>query len=241
MGNQVIQRRAEISPPQLDSILAYMTRSVRDISQASKQQAAQYERMSGAMQAVIEIAEQVAGNSQQSTESAERLQLVVRQLQQLVGARRERRPSPEELMEAGADWQMQSPEIVPGRGAMMGGSAMNMPLGPRAAAQANNARRYGGAPQMGGAMMGNGAMPPMGGPGAYGGQMGYGEQDWNIQQMPPLPELEIPMMPGGMSQARGGMSQARGGPPSQWGRSAAGRMPADAWGQPDRDAWTQDR
>jgi hypothetical protein len=87
MGNQVLQRRAEISPQQIDSILAYMTRSVRDISVASKQQATQYERMTGAMQAVIEIAEQVAGNSQQASESSERLDLVVRQLQRLVGVR----------------------------------------------------------------------------------------------------------------------------------------------------------
>lgn len=87
MGNQVLQRRQEISPTQIDSILAYITRSVRDISVGSRQQAAQYERMSGAMQAVIEIAEQVAGNSQQSSESSERLDLVVRQLQQLVGVR----------------------------------------------------------------------------------------------------------------------------------------------------------
>ncbi len=249
MGNQVIQRRAEISPPQLDSILAYMTRSVRDISQASKQQAAQYERMSGAMQAVIEIAEQVAGNSQQSTESAERLQLVVRQLQQLVGARSERRSRRGEMMDAGADWQMQGgmqmPDIVPGRGAMMG-PAMNMPMGARAAAQA---RRNAG---MGAPQMGNGAYGGMNG--AYGGmngQMGYSEQDWSIQHMPPLPELEMPMMPGGASQARGmsqarGVSQARGGPPSNWGRmssagdSRAGRMPADVWGQPDREGWTQD-
>lgn len=87
MGNQVLQRRGEISPTQIDSILAYITRSVRDISVASRQQASQYERMTGAMQAVIEIAEQVAGNSQQSSESSERLELVVRQLQQLVGVR----------------------------------------------------------------------------------------------------------------------------------------------------------
>jgi len=247
MGNQVIQRRAEISPPQLDSILAYMTRSVRDISQASKQQAAQYERMSGAMQAVIEIAEQVAGNSQQSTESAERLQLVVRQLQQLVGARRERNVRPDEMMDGGADWQAQ-PEIVPGRGAMMG-AGMNMPMGARAAAQA---RRYGGMPQMGGPAMAGpmrGMNGPMNGPGGYGGmngQMGYSDQEWNIQQMPPLPELEMPMMPGGRSQASG-RSQARSGPASNWGNmSSAGdprasRMPADVWGQPDRDGWTQDR
>ncbi|HEX6798287.1 MAG TPA: methyl-accepting chemotaxis protein [Ktedonobacterales bacterium] len=87
MGNQVLQRRQEISPAQIDSILAYITRSVRDISVASKQQAVQYERMTGAMQAVIEIAEQVAGNSQASSESSERLELVVRQLRQLVGVR----------------------------------------------------------------------------------------------------------------------------------------------------------
>ncbi len=88
MGNQVIQRRVEISPVQIDSILAYMTRSVRDISVASQQEAAQYERMTSAMQAVIEIAEQVAGNSDQVTESVERLDLVIAQLQQLVGVSR---------------------------------------------------------------------------------------------------------------------------------------------------------
>ena len=87
MGNQVLQRRSEISPTQIDSILAYITRSVRDISVASKQQASQYERMTGAMQAVIEIAEQVAGNSQAASESSERLELVVRQLQRVVGVR----------------------------------------------------------------------------------------------------------------------------------------------------------
>ncbi len=85
MGNQVLQRRAEISPTQIDSLIAYLTRSVRDISVASRQQAATYERMTGAMQAVMEVAEQVAGDSQQTTEHAERLELVVQQLRQLVG------------------------------------------------------------------------------------------------------------------------------------------------------------
>lgn len=99
MGNQVLQRRTEISPAQIDSILAYITRSVRDISVASRQQAAQYERMTGAMQAVIEIAEQVAGSSQQSTESAERMEIVVRQLRQLVGVRLIARPTTSEAMD----------------------------------------------------------------------------------------------------------------------------------------------
>jgi hypothetical protein len=42
--------------------------------------------MNGAMQAVMEVAQQVANDSQQTTEGAERLEQVVRQLQQLVGA-----------------------------------------------------------------------------------------------------------------------------------------------------------
>jgi hypothetical protein len=85
MGNQVLQRRSEISPTQIDSIIAYITRSMRDISMASRQQASTYERMTGAMQAVMEVAEQVAGDSQQTTENAGRLETVVQELQQLVG------------------------------------------------------------------------------------------------------------------------------------------------------------
>src|SRR5579864_5990440 len=77
MGNQVIQKRAEISPMQIDSILAYITRSVRDISAASRQEAQQYDRMTSAMQAVIEIAEQVASSSHEATDSAQRLDVVI--------------------------------------------------------------------------------------------------------------------------------------------------------------------
>ena len=52
MGNQVMQRRGEMPPGQFESLIAYMTRSVRDISQSSRQQSAQYDRMGGAMQAI---------------------------------------------------------------------------------------------------------------------------------------------------------------------------------------------
>jgi hypothetical protein len=86
MGAQVLQRRSEISPTQIDSILNYMTRSTHDISVQSRQQAATYERMNGAMQAVMEVAQQVAHDSQQTTDGAERLQQVVQQLQRLVGS-----------------------------------------------------------------------------------------------------------------------------------------------------------
>jgi hypothetical protein len=87
MGTQVLQRRSEISPTQIDSILNYITRSTHDISVQSRQQAATYERMNGAMQAVMEVAQQVAHDSQQTTEGAERLEQVVQQLQRLVGSK----------------------------------------------------------------------------------------------------------------------------------------------------------
>src|SRR5260221_5774380 len=88
MGNQILQRRAEISPTQIDSIVAYITRSVRDISVASRHQTSTYERMTAAMQAVMEVAQQVANDSQQTSENAGRLEQVVQQLRQLVGVRR---------------------------------------------------------------------------------------------------------------------------------------------------------
>jgi hypothetical protein len=87
MGDQVVRRRVDIMPQQIDTILAYITRSVRDISYASRQEAQQYERMTGAMQAVMEIAEQVSSGSQQATESARRLDESVLELQQIVGVR----------------------------------------------------------------------------------------------------------------------------------------------------------
>jgi hypothetical protein len=85
MGLQVLQRRAEVSPTQIDSIINYVTRSTHDISVQSRQQASTVDRMNGAMQAVMEVAQQVARDSQQTTEGAERLEQVVRQLQRLVG------------------------------------------------------------------------------------------------------------------------------------------------------------
>jgi Single cache domain 3 len=151
MGNQVLQRRQEISPTQIDSILAYITRSVRDISVASKQQASQYERMTGAMQAVIEIAEQVAGNSQQASESSERLELVVRQLQQLVGVRMRVRSTTSEDMglEAGDATVAAAPQ-----GRMQGTVRAVRPAGRGGMMQqapGTGGLRYGGAMQMGNA------------------------------------------------------------------------------------------
>src|SRR6185437_1844100 len=194
MGNQVIQRRGEMPPGQFESLIAYMTRSVRDISQSSRQQSAQYDRMGGAMQAVFEIAEQVAGNSQQTAESAERLELIVRQLQQLVGARR----APRKLTTSGHDdgAMVGAGMGMGGMNGMDGGMMPNgtmspqgmrsirpmgqpgmmppggMPMGPntdrRGMAGAGMGNGYGG-------YGGNGGNAGYGGGGGYGG--GYGEYD----------------------------------------------------------------
>lgn len=92
VGTQVALRRAEITPPQLEAIMGFMTRSVREISISSHKHASTVERMSGAMEAVTEMADQVADSSRQMSESAQRLETVVSQLEELVTGRR-RRPA----------------------------------------------------------------------------------------------------------------------------------------------------
>lgn len=204
MGNQVLQRRAEISPPQIDSILAYITRSVRDISVASRQQASQYDRMTGAMQAVIEIAEQVAGNSQQSSESAERLELVVRQLRQLVGVRLARRDTAETGAGATTDATLNG-SVTPSQSAMRGTVRAIRP----ASQNADGGMNVGGEMGQMDVMAGMGATT-----GQQGGEMGrmsiFGEQP---QQMPPaMPGAGAMGQMGGIPVAggRGGMAPVQG-------------------------------
>lgn len=153
MGNQVIQKRAEISPMQIDSILAYITRSVRDISAASRQEAQQYDRMTSAMQAVIEIAEQVASSSSQATDSVERLDEVIDDLQQIVGVQRIRQAA------RGPSMEEMEPELVGAMAAGMG-QVMSQP-------SMANMGGYGGMNGMGNM----GGMGPMGSHGMGGGQM----------------------------------------------------------------------
>jgi hypothetical protein len=197
MGNQVLQRRGEIPPSQIDSILAYMTRSVRDISGSSRQQAAQYERMTGAMQAVIEIAEQVAGNSQQSTESAERLELVVRQLQHVVGVRLSRGRSTtdglgiDSARELGRAQDRQ--EKVKGTVRSVRPHARRVEeLAPAMAAGS------GGLPGLDQMPVGSGML--MGGPGPNMGNMGMMPQQPNSGPFGMGPGTAVPPMPGMMPQ-----------------------------------------
>ena len=183
MGNQVLQRRAEIPPSQIDSILAYMTRSVRDISGSTRQQAAQYERMTGAMQAVIEIAEQVSGSSEQSTESAERLELVVRQLQQVVGVRLSRRTGTDTAL--GIDSARELTKS-PGRQEKVKGTVHSVRPGGRKMEEAIPALSPGGALPAMGQM---GSMGQMGGGmGQMGGMGGMGQMGGGMGQMGMMPQ-----------------------------------------------------
>ena len=197
MGNQVLQRRAEISPPQIDSILAYITRSVRDISVASRQQASQYDRMTGAMQAVIEIAEQVAGNSQQSSESSERLELVVRQLRQLVGVRVARR----NMTETGTSGMGMTTDVGLNGNATSSQSTMKGTVrAVRPASKGKSAAALAG-PEMG--------QIPSGQQGAETGRMGmFSEQ----------PQQMAGALPGSSTNGMGGMGARAGG-------GAMGAMP----------------
>lgn len=234
MGNQVMQRRGEMPPGQFESLIAYMTRSVRDISQSSRQQSAQYDRMGGAMQAVIEIAEQVAGNSQQTAESAERLELIVRQLQQLVGVRR----FSKQTTTTGRDEPAMAGVGVNGGmgmgGGMDGGMGMMGPNGammPQQGMRSVRPMQPGGQAPMapntdwrggmaGAGVGGNGMGNGMGGYGEYDGYNGYGGNDGQMMpmnggasqewRMPPMPAM--PQMPGP------GQHQLPPGPPM-------GRMP----------------
>ncbi|HLZ24770.1 MAG TPA: cache domain-containing protein [Ktedonobacterales bacterium] len=233
MGNQVLQRRSEISPTQIDSILAYITRSVRDISVASRQQASQYERMTGAMQAVIEIAEQVAGNSQQASESSERLELVVRQLQQLVGVRQLARTTTSEaagLEQAAAEMNARQTANDRKAGGTVRAVRPARPMAPGMSTgfEANGAGMgMGGVPMSAGMGMagGNGA-GMMGGPGQYMGQMpvsagtvpGAEDHTGGFGGMNPAAGMGRMPLPGQMSGGMPGMTNVRGGgmrPPMQ--------------------------
>jgi hypothetical protein len=83
-GAQVFARHNEVSRDQYESIVSYMTQQIREVNIVSHQQSATVDRMSSAMQAVIEIADQVAGNSLHTSESARRLDIVVGELKRLV-------------------------------------------------------------------------------------------------------------------------------------------------------------
>ena len=220
MGNQVIQKRAEISPMQIDSILAYITRSVRDISAASRQEAQQYDRMTSAMQAVIEIAEQVATSSADATDSAQRLDEVIEDLQRIVGVQRIRPAAQEQPMA----------EMEPAMAGAMGGvgQIMSQPSMGQIAAF-NPMSPMGQMGQMSGGMgqMGQmGQYGPMGQRGMMGARsdqnMRYGGQ--NMGRMPGTAGDMTGAGMGQMGQMGGGMYGRPNGAPSSGSLGRMGQM-----------------
>jgi hypothetical protein len=180
IGTQVAMRRAEIAPAQFESIMAYMTRSAGDISVASRYQTTTVERMASAMEAVVEIADQVSNSSQQTTASAKRLDGVIGELEQLVTgktskARRSRRDA-----EAAAATGNAKPSGMNSGGMNSGGmNSGGMRSGGMAPPQSPSRPR--GAPMQGdfaatGMRPGNGMMGPGNGGmmGPNGGMMGPG-------------------------------------------------------------------
>ena len=172
IGAQVAMRRAEIAPSQFESVMAYMTRSVRDISVASHQQTTTIERMSGAMQAVVEIADQVAGSSQHTSESAKRLDTVVGDLRQLVTGRGRRR----------AERQASARTSTPlAERSMQGGGQGRGPTGNMPMSGTSSRPRYSDAPM-------TPSRPNRSMPEAARSGVGYGASDGgNRPMLPPAP------------------------------------------------------
>jgi hypothetical protein len=250
MGNQVLQRRAEISPAQIDSIIAYITRSVRDISVASRQQSSTYERMTGAMQAVMEVAEQVAGDSQQTAENASRLEQVVHQLRQLVGVNRralamsapesnDGAPRGGTMTNLGGTVQVVRPPQRArrsGRLVMPASRDSQQMVPPHADEQPGANRKLGARPA---SDMGTGGFNPHAGAnhggGGYGGQAGPARPDWMAQAQPARiasPFGQQGYGGDGTHQPMGGPNSGPGGPPP-WAQGATARNGnGTAWNAP---------
>ena len=230
IGTQVAMRRAEIAPAQFESIMAYMTRSAGDISVASRHQTTTIERMSSAMEAVVEIADQVSGSSQQTTESAKRLDGVIGELEELVSgkashARRAKKMQNDQPTMSGGmnSGQMNSGNM--GSGQMRGGQTNNgqMPNGQMRGGQMNNGQmpmRDMGMPMSSQASRprpsANGQMP-MGAPGQMAGpNAGYTMQGQGRSAPNNGPAMGRPMLPSGdPSQSRPRMRDQGEG----WGRT----------------------
>lgn len=228
IGTQVAMRRAEIAPAQFESIMAYMTRSAADISVASRHQTTTIDRMASAMEAVVEIADQVSGSSQQTTQSAKRLDTVIGELEQLVtgkvkNPRRSTQADEQATPSGGMSGNMNS-------GNMAGGSTNG--------SQMNRGSMNGGMPMRDMPMSGQASRPramPMGTPDRMGGpNAGYTAQGRSAPGYDPnMPSLDRPMLPSGdRAQPRPRMRDQDGG----WGRNgdqsqAQGNYPYGNGGQ----------
>ncbi len=220
IGTQVAMRRSEIAPAQFESIMAYMTRSAGDISVASRHQTTTIDRMASAMEAVVEIADQVSNSSQQTTDSAKRLDSVIGELEQLVTGKTKNGRRTVRSPETPSSGPMNSGQMAGSAqpaGMMAAGSQMPMNGGIPPAANGSRPRQNapGGMPMNG----------PPNGPrrmeGDFAGtNAGYGASaPGRMPPQPAPPPMGRPMLPS----ADRPPGQSRPRPPQQdgWGRTNA--------------------
>ncbi len=162
LGTQVALRRAEITPTQLEAIMGHMTRAVLEINVSSRNHATTVERMTNAMEAVTEVADQVAGGSRQMAESSERLETVVMQLEELVTGRRSKTTATNQVPPTVKAGQRPMDDPLPSRGGSRSG-ALNGTLRP---AMSLPDATHSNAPMLGSRM--NEAAMPGNGRGAMG-------------------------------------------------------------------------
>jgi hypothetical protein len=86
MGTSALANWETLTTEQLQGFIAYIARSMHDISSVTQHQAKTYARMSSAMRAVKDVTGQVARASHDTAENAQRLEQVVLALQDLLGS-----------------------------------------------------------------------------------------------------------------------------------------------------------
>jgi hypothetical protein len=234
IGTQVAMRRAEIAPAQFESIMAYMTRSAGDISVASRHQTTTIDRMASAMEAVVEIADQVSNSSQHTTESAKRLDTVIGELEQLVTGKTKnsRRTQAGQASGSMASGPMGGNALP--SGTMAAGSQMPMNNGIPSAANGSRPRQS--AP---------GRMPPGGAPngprrmeGDFAGtNAGYGPPAPGRMPPRPAPPVGRPMLPS--ADRPPGQSRPRTPQQDGWDRSGAPDQGNYPYGYGGQSPWPQ--
>ncbi len=138
---ETYNRRGEMSPAQYEAVLAFMSNQSRSINSYAQQQNNTIDRMSKAMQAVIEIADQVVDSSQDTQNNADQLNEVVLQLNQLVKGLNKKTAAPNPAPNAQV---RKTPEKRSGKGMLNGPISQSQQHGDSFGQSQLNAPRSGG-------------------------------------------------------------------------------------------------
>ncbi len=138
---ETYNRRSEMSHAQYEAVLAFMSNQSRSINSYAQQQNHTIDRMSKAMQAVIEIADQVVDSSQDTQNNADQLNEVVLRLNQLVKGLNKKTAAPAPAPNAQI---RKSPENRNGKAMLDAPAAQSSQYGDPFAQSQLNAPRSGG-------------------------------------------------------------------------------------------------